>query len=171
MLAKASTLRAWWFIIKVKLGNFLLKLLSNLFVRVWNVHVYMCVCVLMYSARSLWSGCSSCMARVTSSNAMLVGMWWVWFRPAHKTLHPGIVLLPLQTRKQWPMGKPHKRPTSGASLCCSFFQSHTCCRSADHGSGPLAFGCCCLVSGNSFTSPEQRRMELLHKLLCTWHLI
>lgn len=131
------------------------------------VHIYVYVCVLMYSARSLRSGSSSCMARVTSSNAMLVGMWWVWLRPAHKTLHPGTVLLPLQTGKQRPMGKPHRQPTSGASLYCSFFQSHTCTAhsSADLGSGPLAFARCGLVYGNSFTSPEQRRMELLCKLL------
>lgn len=91
----------------------------------------MCVCVLMYSARSLWSGYSSCTARVTSSSAMLVGTWWVWLRPAHKALHPGTVLLPLQTGKQRPMRKPHRRPESGASLRCCFFQSHTCCISAD----------------------------------------
>lgn len=92
-----------------------------------------CACVKMLCARCLWSGCSSCVARVTSSSAMLVGMWRVWLRPAHKTLRPGTVLLPLQTGKQRPMGKPHKQPVSRSSLCCCFFQSHTCLSSADPG--------------------------------------
>lgn len=97
-----------------------------------NVSVRVCLCDIKLSAHSLWSGCSSCVAKVTSFSAMLVGMWRLRLRPAHKTLHPGTVLLPLQTGKQRPMGKPHRRPVSGASLyCCFFFQSHTCCSSAD----------------------------------------
>lgn len=105
-----------------------------------------CVCVMMLSARRLWSGCSSCVARVTSFIAMLVGMWWVRLRPAHKTLHPGTVLLPLQTRKQRPMGKPHRQPALWASLNCCFFCPTHAAAQLTRGSGPLALGCCGVLS-------------------------
>lgn len=106
------------------------------------ISIYVCMCM-CYDARCLWSGCSSCVARVTSSTAMLVGMWWVWLRPAHKTLHPGTVLLPLQTGKLRPMGKPHRRPASGASLyCCFFFSPTHAAAQLTRGSGPLASGRC-----------------------------
>lgn len=95
------------------------------------LNMFECANVKMLRARSLWSGSSSCMARVTSSSSMLVGMWRVWLRPAHKTLHPGTVLLPLQTEKQQPMGKPHRRLKLRASLHCCFFQLWTCSSSAD----------------------------------------
>lgn len=126
-------------------------------IRGWNVHIYVCMYVSRYlcmcydaqCTRSLRSGCSSCVARVTSFSAMLVGMWWVWLRPAHKTLNPGTVLLPLQTGKQRPMGKPHRQPASRASLYCSFFffsVPHMLELSWPTGSGPLAFGHCGILS-------------------------
>lgn len=97
-------------------------------------------------------------------------------RPAHKTLHPGTVLLPLQTGKRRPMGKPHRRPASGVSLsdCCFFFlppslpfqppssptrAAETQLTKEFRTSQLLASEV--LVSGNSFTSPEMSRVGLV----------
>lgn len=127
---------------------------------------YVCMCSDAQCTRFLWFGCRSCMARVTSFSAMPVGMWGLWLRPAHKTLYPGTVLLPLQTGKQRPMGKPHRQPASGASLYDCLFQSHTCRNSADPGVRIFSFWLLWYsVSVTSFTSPEHRRITLLWKLL------
>lgn len=140
----------------------------NVYAPVWYVHIckYMrvCVCVMIHSAHSLWSGLRSCVARVTSFSAMLVGMWWVWLRPAHKTLHPGTVLLPLQTGKQRPMGKPHRRPASKASLYCCFFSVPHMLQLSWPGGQDLkllAVVVFCLCDQFHFT--WRRRIELLWK--------
>lgn len=95
--------------------------------------------------------CSCSVAKVTSSSATLVGMWRVRPRPAHKTLHPGTGLLPLQTGNQW----PHRRSKPEASFCSCFF--------CTWGSGPLAFGNRDLISENGFTSALQSTSDVLCK--------
>lgn len=122
-----------------------------------------CACVGFISAHSLRPGCSGCVARVTSSSAMLVGMWRLWLRPAHKTSQPGTVLLPLQTGKQRPTGEATQAASvkSFSLLLLRFFIYFFFFSSPTHDgaqltrrSGASGFGCWSvfLVSVTGFTS-------------------
>lgn len=168
MLAKSSASRTWWFIFKVKSSNFWWK------VWVW-VKFSVCVAMCMYTCvyvfwYTVHAPCGLAAAAAWPESRPPMQCLWEcgefgWDQLIkHCTL--ALSCFPYRQGKRWPMGKPHRQPVSGASLyCCFFFHSHICCNSADQGSGTLTFGHWGLVSENSFTSPEQRRMLLFCKLL------
>lgn len=128
----------------------------------------------MLCARSLWSGWS-CMARVTSSSSVLVGMWRVWWRPAHKALHPWHC--PASPADREPATDGEATQAAGVesfSLLLLFFQLYTCCGSADPEVRTFNFSMLWyFVSVTSFTSTKRRTIQFNMKaafFYSTWSI-